>query len=41
METPHRNDCSQVLGHVRKDLFSIQKWTFKYRYKTYDLQSSD
>jgi hypothetical protein len=31
METPYRKDCSQGLAHVHKDLFSIQKWTFKYK----------
>jgi hypothetical protein len=39
METPYRKDCSQGLVHLRKNLFSFQKWAFKYKYSTYSLQS--
>jgi hypothetical protein len=40
METPYRKDCSHGLTHVHKVLFFIQKWAFKYKYKTYGLRSS-
>jgi hypothetical protein len=33
--------CIQGLVHLRKDLFTIQKWAFKYKYWTYALQRSD
>jgi hypothetical protein len=35
METPHRKDCSQGLAHIYKDLFHIQKWVLKYKYRNW------
>jgi hypothetical protein len=32
-ETPYQKDCDQGLAHVRKDLFSVHKWAFKYDIK--------